>query len=51
MRKVYKKHFEYKGQMINYWNKLKNNSKIAWATCGLDAKEGYILEYSYERLE
>ena len=51
MRKVYKKHFEYKGQMINYWNKLKNNSKIAWATCEFNAKEGYILEYSYERLE
>lgn len=23
-----KKHFEYKGQMINYYNKVKNNLKV-----------------------
>jgi hypothetical protein len=50
-RKVYKKHFDHKGQMINYWNKLRNNDKIVWATCELNAKEGYVLEYSYERLK
>lgn len=47
MKKIYKKHFEHEGQMINYWNKLRTNDKIAWATCGLNA-EGYVLEYCYQ---
>lgn len=46
--KIYKKHFEYKGQMINYWNKLINNDNIAWCTKCLDVKEGYIIKYQYK---
>lgn len=41
-----KKHFEYKGQMINYYNKVKNNPKVKMC-CYFGADEGYTVEWCY----
>lgn len=50
MRKV---RFEYKGQMINYYNKLrKENEKgtIKFShICGGCDKDGYYVEYTYNK--
>lgn len=48
MSKVYTKTFEFKGQMINYYNKVKNNPKIAFACCGFFVKTGYTVQYWYK---
>ena len=42
-----KKHFEYKGQMINYYNKVKNNLKVKMCCCYFEADEGYTVEWCY----
>ena len=40
--------FDYKGQMINYYNKIKNNMRIESIWFWFDASTGkYILTYSY----
>lgn len=47
MKKVYTKNFEHKGQMINYYNKIRNNEKIASVSCYF-GKNGYTVQYSYK---
>ena len=43
-----KKEFQYKGQQINYYNKLKNNNNIDFAFSYYDAQTGcYVIKYSY----
>ena len=42
------KTFDYKGQMINYYNKIKDNMRIESIWFWFDASTGkYILTYSY----
>ncbi len=46
-----RKTFEFKGQMINYYNKLKNDNgkngviKFEYIIYGTNAKDGYYVEY------
>ena len=46
-----RKTFEFKGQMINYYNKLKNDNgknsvvKFEYINCGSDGKGGFYVEY------
>jgi len=49
-----KKYFEFKGQMINYYNKVcataETTNKYDFVTCGFDMKAGkYCVSYSYTR--
>ena len=45
---TYTKTFDYKGQMINYYNKIKNNMRIERISFGFNALTGkYELTYSY----
>lgn len=39
------KQFQYKGQMINYYNKLLKNDKLTTVTCGLSMKYGFICQW------
>lgn len=49
MKKLYTKHFQYKGQMINYYNKMRENiEKYEFISCGLNIDEGYIVEYVFK---
>ena len=48
MKKTYKKTFEYKGQMINYYNKVRTNSKIEFCVCGFFAETGYTVMWWYK---
>lgn len=41
------KTFEYKGQMINYFNKVKQNPKVTYCTMSNDATKGYVVKWSY----
>lgn len=41
------KTFEYKGQMINYYNKVRKNDKVTFCVCGLDAEKGYYVSYRF----
>lgn len=41
------KTFTQKGQMINYYNKVRQNKKITFCMCSLDAELGYCVRYSY----
>lgn len=43
------KNFQYKGQMINYYNKIKNNPDIESVFCFWDAKIGYAITYIYKK--
>lgn len=43
------KTFEHKGQMINYYNKAKNNPKLSLCVMGLDSKLGYFVSYEYKK--
>ena len=45
----YKKFFQYKGQMINYFNKVKNNPNVDFVYCGFSSEEGYYLFYTYKK--
>ena len=49
-RKTYVKKFENKGQMINYYNKVKENiSKFEFITNGFSYRHhSYIVEYMYK---
>lgn len=45
-----KKTFEYKGQMINYFNKIKNNPNIDKIWCGwFTATKAYTIYYTYKK--
>ena len=46
---MYKKNFQYKGQMINYYNKLRQNKKLSFVFCGFDTSCGYTCEWSYKK--
>jgi len=46
--KLYTKHFDHKGQMINYFNKVKDNPQIASVWCYFGVGEGYTLHYIYK---
>lgn len=44
------KTFEYKGQMINYYNKAKNNPHIDFIVMGLFPDlGGYAVQYTYKK--
>ena len=44
------KTFEYKGQMVNYYNKAKANSNIAFICCGFFFDTGkYTVMYRYNK--
>lgn len=43
------KKFEYKGQMINYFNKVKKNPNISLCYCYFSCEHrGYVVEYCYK---
>ncbi len=46
---MYTKTFTYKGQMINYYNKVRQNKRIGLCTCGLSADLGYYVSYTYTK--
>lgn len=41
------KTFEYKGQMINYYNKVKENPKITWCMMAFEVGVGYVVRWCY----
>lgn len=41
------KTFTYKGQMINYYNKVKANPKVTYCTMANDAVKGYVVRWCY----
>ena len=41
--------FEHKGQMINYFNKMKDNAKIKNIYMGYFVGEGYAIKYEYKK--
>lgn len=48
MKKMITKTFQHKGQMINYYNKVKNNLKIEAVWCGYFAEfKSYAIQYVY----
>lgn len=42
------KTFKHKGQMINYYNKLRRNMAIGFIMIGYFDKLGYAIQYSYK---
>ena len=42
------KTFEHKGQMINYYNKAKNNPAIDFIIAGYLTGVGYVVQYIYK---
>lgn len=46
--KMITKTFEHKGQMINYYNKAKNNTNLKMVVMGYFAGEGYCVKYCYK---
>lgn len=42
------KTFEYKGQMINYYNKVANNANISFCYMSYEQGVGYIVRYMYK---
>lgn len=43
------KKFNYKGQMINYFNKVEKNPNISLCCCGFSCTYGcYVVEYCYK---
>lgn len=46
------KTFNYKGQMINYYNKVRKNPNIDFCHCGFSCSyNAYVVEYSYKSKE
>lgn len=43
------KTFEHKGQMINYYNKVRKNPKIDFCIAGFFMEFGYAVRYSYKK--
>lgn len=49
MKKTYEKFFEYKGQMINYYNKVRKNPNVGFCMAGFDARAGkYSVMWDYK---
>ena len=47
---TYIKTFKYKGQMINYYNKMKSNPKIDFIMSGLFAEtRAWTIYYTYKK--
>jgi uncharacterized pyridoxamine 5'-phosphate oxidase family protein len=46
---TYTKTFQFKGQMINYYNKVKNNPNIAFCTMYTDVRTGFTIMYTYKK--
>lgn len=42
-----KKTFDYKGQMVNYYNKVKANPKVKFCVMYTDETNGYTVEWRY----
>ncbi len=43
------KKFDYKGQMINYFNKVRKNPNISACYCSFSCAHGcYVVEYCYK---
>lgn len=49
--RTYTKTFEYKGQMINYYNKVRQNLQIELCSCGWVAGQGWTVMYSYRKAQ
>lgn len=47
MKKIYVKTFDFKGQAINYYNKVKTNNKIKVCTMSFDMVLGWTVVYNY----
>lgn len=48
--KVYEKKFEYKGQMINYFNKVCANPKVEKCYCGyFHEEQSYMVKWTYKK--
>lgn len=47
----YEKTFQYKGQMINYFNKVKANPNVDFVMCGHSSEKGYYCFYTYKKSE
>ena len=46
--KTYTKEFQCKGQMINYYTKVRRNNEIKYASCGYDVdRHAYTVSYRY----
>jgi hypothetical protein len=43
------KTFKYKGQMINYLNKVRQNKNIDFYVCGFNVEKGFYLSYTYAK--
>lgn len=43
------KTFEYKGQMINYYNKVRKNPNIEFCACGYTVGMGWMVMYTYRK--
>lgn len=43
------KTFEYKGQMINYYNKVRKNPNIEFCACGYTVNMGWTVMYTYRK--
>lgn len=49
-QKTYEKFFEYKGQMINYYNKVRKNPDVDFYMAGFDVKAGkYSVMWTYKK--
>ena len=46
MKKTYEKFFEYKGQMINYYNKVRKNPNVGFCMAGFDGPKNYTTRRS-----
>lgn len=46
-QKCYKKSFEYKGQMINYYNKVRKNPDVDFCVAGFFMETGYTVMWTY----
>jgi hypothetical protein len=45
------KTFDSKGQMVNYYNKVRKNPRVNFCCCYLSATHGaYVVEYEYKKL-
>lgn len=42
------KTFDYKGQMINYYNKVKENPKVTWCMMATEVGVGYVVRWCYQ---
>ena len=45
---LYTKKFEFKGQQVNYYNKVRKNPKVALCWMETNAKLGYVVCWKYK---